>query len=323
MNGTEERPAREIRLLVLVIVVSLAVLLLLARFRFPPAGLTAGPPTPGPLERLAARATFDDLASAIAAVVQRVEPSVVIVQVDAAPPEEKEKERKEKGAPAPPAPQPPAPRLLPGIRLRPDLALVHVPAGMRVSPAQGFSGPTAVFATDPKREIALVRVAPLPESTTGVPSVFEGFPGFSYVAIVEAAIGGPTARPAFVGRLDTSVDDRWQPSPLLIGGASEAPAGSLLFAVDGRLIGMVLPQFGTLAVIPPAALNAVVTELGGGGGAGGFADADTPRGRSDRLRAGGASASLAAALAEAEAGLRGLRAGRPLVGVQEAATIRK
>ncbi|MGE5835581.1 MAG: hypothetical protein ACM4AI_13945 [Acidobacteriota bacterium] len=275
MNGTDERSGRETRLLVLVIVVSLAVLLLLAQFRFPPVGLTAGPPTPGPLDKLAARATYDDLAAAIAAVVQRVESSIVIVQVDSPPPEEKEKERgkergREKTSPAPSAPAL-SPRLLPAIRLRPDIALVHVPAGMRVSPAQGFSGPTAVFATDPKREIALVRVAPLPESATGLPSAFERFPGFSYVAVIEAAMGGPSARPAFIGRLDTSVDDRWQPSPLLIGGASEASAGSLLFAVDGRLIGMVLPQFGTLAVVSPAALNAVVTELGGGGTNGGGA----------------------------------------------------
>jgi hypothetical protein len=273
MNGPEERPARETRLLVLVIVVSLAVLFLLARFQFPATGLVAGPPSPGPLDRLAARATYDDLAAAIAAVVQRVESSIVIVQVDWPPPEEKEKERgkergREKISPMPAAP-PLSPRLLPAIRLRPDIALVHVPAGMRVSPAQGFSGPTAVFATDPKREIALVRVAPLPESTSGLPSAFERFPGFSYVAVIEAAMGGPSARPAFIGRLDTSVDDRWQPSPLLIGGVSEASAGSLLFAVDGRLIGMVLPQFGTLAVVPPAALNAVVTELGGGSTNGG------------------------------------------------------
>ena len=39
----------------------LGCLLLLARFRFPPVGLTAGPPTPGPLDKLAARATYDDL----------------------------------------------------------------------------------------------------------------------------------------------------------------------------------------------------------------------------------------------------------------------
>ncbi|HYN10125.1 MAG TPA: hypothetical protein VES67_22255 [Vicinamibacterales bacterium] len=313
MNGAEERPGRETRLLVLVIVVSLAVLFLLARFRFPPAGLTAGPPSPGPLDRLAARATFDDLAAAIASVVQRVEPSVVIVQVDAAPPEEKDKGQKEKGVPPPPPAQPPPPaRLLPGIRLRSDLALVHVPIGMRVSPAQGFTGPTSVFATDPKREIALVRVAPLPESTTGVPSVFEGFPGFSYVAVVEAAMGGPTARPAFIGRLDTSVDDRWQPSPLLIGGASEAPAGSLLFAVDGRFIGMVLPQFGTLAVVPPAALNAVVTELGGGAGAGGLADTESRRGRGE---AGARGPRRSTGAHGASSGVE-RRERRPLVGVQ-------
>ena len=144
---------------------------------------------------------------------------------------------------------------------------------MRVSPAQTFGGPTSVFAADLKREIALVRVPSLPESATGVPSVIDLFPGFSYVAVVEAAMGGPTARPVFIGRLDPSVDDRWQPSPLLIGGSPQAPAGSLLFAVDGRLIGMVLPQFGSLALVPPSALTSVVTELGGGAGAGGVGGA--------------------------------------------------
>jgi hypothetical protein len=269
MNGTEERPGRETRLLVLVIVVSLAVLFLLARFRFPPAGLVAGPPSPGPLDRLAARATYEDLASAIAVLVQRVEPSVVVVQIDTAPPEEKDKPRtsREKEKAAAPTQPPPAPRLLPGIRLRPDLALVYVPAGMRVSPAQGFGGPTSVFATDPKRELALVKVPVQGESNTGVPNVLEGFPGFSYVAVV-AAMGGPTGRPVFIGRLDTSVDDRWRPSPSLIGGEPNAPAGSLVFAIDGRLIGMVLPQFGSLAIVPATALNSVVTELGGGAAGG-------------------------------------------------------
>lgn len=272
MNGPEERPARETRLLVLVIVVSVAVLFLLARFQFPATGLVAGPPSPGPLDRLAARATYDDLAAAIAAVVQRLESSVVVVQVEAAAVDDKEKTPKEKAVQSP-AHALPAPRLLPGVRLRPDLALVHIPAGMRVSPAQTFGGPTSVFATDLKREIALVRVPSLPESATGVPSVIDLFPGFSYVAVVEAAMGGPTARPVFIGRLDPSVDDRWQPSPLLIGGSPQAPAGSLLFAVDGRLIGMVLPQFGSLALVPPSALNSVVTELGGGAGAGGVGGA--------------------------------------------------
>jgi hypothetical protein len=272
MNGPEERPARETRLLVLVIVVSLAVLFLLARFQFPATGLVSGPPSPGPLDRLAARATYDDLSAAIAAVVQRLESSVVVVQVEAAPGEEKERNAKEKTGQAP-AQAPPATRLLPGVRLRPDLALVHVPAGMRVSSAQTFGGPTSVFATDLKREIALVRVPSPPESATGVPSVIDLFPGFSYVAVVEAAMGGPTARPVFIGRLDPSVDDRWQPSPLLIGGSPQAPAGSLLFAVDGRLIGMVLPQFNSLALVPPSALNSVVTELGGGVGAGGVGGA--------------------------------------------------
>jgi hypothetical protein len=42
-----------------------AVLVLLARFRFPASELTAMAPAPGPLAGLAARATFDEMTSSL------------------------------------------------------------------------------------------------------------------------------------------------------------------------------------------------------------------------------------------------------------------
>ena len=89
MNGSE-RTGRDGRLLALVIVVSLAVLLVLAKFRFPlAAGVTTAPPAPGMLERLAARSTYDDLAATIANLFQQLTPKIAVAHLGLVPPEEK------------------------------------------------------------------------------------------------------------------------------------------------------------------------------------------------------------------------------------------
>ncbi len=103
MNGSDSRSGRDARLLALVIIVSLAVLLVLARFRFPPSVGAPATPVPGPLERLTARSTYDDLAGSVANVVLRVSGSVLIVQLNAVP--EPEKPGAAKGRT--PAPEPP------------------------------------------------------------------------------------------------------------------------------------------------------------------------------------------------------------------------
>src|SRR5215831_15672181 len=77
----EEPSGRETRLLAIVIVVSIAVLLLLARFRFPSARLADVTPAQGPLVGLAARAPFDEMAMAMQSLVDRVSPVMAIVQI--------------------------------------------------------------------------------------------------------------------------------------------------------------------------------------------------------------------------------------------------
>lgn len=73
---------RETRLLLATIGVSVAMLLLLARFRFPDESTrgTAEPPV-APLERLAARATFDELASTMADLERRLATRVELVRI--------------------------------------------------------------------------------------------------------------------------------------------------------------------------------------------------------------------------------------------------
>jgi hypothetical protein len=258
-NGQDERSGRETRLLVLVIVVAVAVLFVLARLRFPASDLGAVTSTPGPLERLAARATFEDLSGAIAGLADRLEPSVVIVRVQGA------------AAPArPPSAQPPPPpasALMAAVRIAPDLAVVHIPAGMHVSAVLPPAATAEVVATDASRQLALLRVAAV-DPSGGAPSPFEGFGGFSYVAVVEAAAGGLTARPVFVGRVDASSDDRWTVPPLLLGGAPQMPAGALVFTLDGRFIGLAEVHGEEATIVPYDALQAAVVDLSGRGGGG-------------------------------------------------------
>jgi len=190
MPEREERSGRETRLLALVIVVALAALLMLARFRFPAADLADVRPAQGPLERLVARSTYEDLAASVANLVQRVSSAVVVLQIQSLAPDPATGARG-----VAPEPPPAVTRLVPGARMAGDLALVHVPSGFQVTGGQGLAVPVEVLRADQDLELALVRAPSVLEITSVLANPFEGFPGFSYVGVVEAAIGGVTAKP--------------------------------------------------------------------------------------------------------------------------------
>jgi hypothetical protein len=263
MNGSDSRSGRDARLLALVIIVSLAVLLVLARFRFPPAEVGAPPAAPattGPLERLTARTTYDDLAASVATVVLRVSGAgtVLTVQVNAIPEPEKPGAKGKPGEPPPIVP----PQLVPALRLPSDLAVVHVPPGWQVTSILGVSEPPNIAASDPRREIVVLRMPPSPDAPNGIANSVETFSGFSFVAVVEAAMGGLSATPAFVGRADLATDGIWLNPVRVLGGTVQVPIGSLVFNLDSRFVGLTVPgPGGGRALVPPAALEATVAAL--------------------------------------------------------------
>ncbi len=259
-NGVDERSGREIGLLVLVIVVAVVGLLVLARFRFPAADLAGVSPTPGPLERLTDRATFDDLSSAIANVSGRVAPWFVVIDALSVP----EPPAKDTAA-TPVEAVPVLRRLLPALRVRADLVLAYLPPGLRVAAVHGSADAPTIVASDTPRGVVLVRVP----AESGVPVDFAeavpNFTGVRYVAAIEAAAGGPTARPVFVPRVDSSGDGRWQAPTLAIGAAPEPQAGAFLVTLDGRLIGLTVSYQGRMEIVPAAALDRAVAELSNAG----------------------------------------------------------
>ena len=256
MADSELRSSRDTRLLVLVIGIALAVLFVLARYRFPEASERPAAPPTGLLDRLAPREAYDDLATAVQTTMQRAAPGIVQLEIAAA---DLGKPAKPRQPPAPPVPN----RLVPAVRISTDLALATVPAGYEVVP--GGPGQIAVRAADPAREMVIAYVRSR-DSGDRPPAPATDFSGYRYVAVIEAAAGGPSASPMFIGRVDFQVDERWGGDLLIPGGSAALPLGALIYTLDSRFLGMVIgyPD-GSRRIVPAE----VLTRTMGGGGAGG------------------------------------------------------
>jgi hypothetical protein len=243
----DDRSGRDSRLLGLVIVIALAVLVFLARFRFPETNPLPAPVTPGPLERLAARATFEDLAAAVHITLQRVEPAIMSIPLESHPPSSKV-----------------APRVTAAVRLRDDWAIAHVPTGFRI--ARSDSDPLVVHEFDAAREVAVVS-RPIAASEDRLPAGLGELAAFAYVCVVEPTTDGPTASPMFLGRMRSILDNRWGSTVMAPAGSNAVPAGGLVFQLDGRLLGLSLPQpGGGTAIVPAGLLEALVESVRGRAG---------------------------------------------------------
>ena len=231
------RLSRETRLLLIVITLSAAVLFALSRFRFPNQETSAaGAATPMPLERLAARATYDELATIIAELGKRVTPSVMVAHVDTDGMQQ----------------------FVPALRVRPDLLLAHLGPTARVLSFVGSSQPVQVAAYDEGRRLALFRVTPDPARVVNLRSAASAAQAPRYVAAVEGTRGGPALRPVFLGRTDPVSDPRYEQGLFVLGGVLQASAGSLIFGLDGAFVGICVLEQGYAAGIPGAALDAAI-----------------------------------------------------------------
>lgn len=258
--GPESRSGRETRLLLLVIGVSLAVLLLLARWRFPEAGLSAVPPSAAPLAGLAARASFDEMANTMADLLGRLSPSLVVTYLvaDATPSSGPTGRVRDVEAPVPIGERAIA------LRIGDDTALMHVPRGMRAVSSADSPVPLEVLSADPTREMAVVRV---PVSSGGQDLLAGGvrsFPGLSFVVVVEPSPAGPTIQPVFIGRTDSAVDARWAHPLIVVGPSPSLPPGAFVFSMGGRFIGMVVRNSDGLAIVPAPALGALFDSTAAG-----------------------------------------------------------
>jgi hypothetical protein len=251
-NDMQERWGRETRMLVLVVVVSIAVLLVLARFRYPAPNLTVAPAVQGPLAGLAGRSAFDDLGSSLNALLTRVTPRLTAIRVKGEPPEPPRTTGRRPAA----EPAPAISVVMPAVRMRSDVGLVFMPAGATM--AEGDAGaPLQVAASDPVREVGLVRLAP----AEAMPDTAVTFAGFSYVAAVSATPSGLTVAPIFVGRADRAVDPMWGGVVYMIDSSADLHMGAFAFTMDGHFVGLVAKGSAGTVIVPGPTLSGVTTEL--------------------------------------------------------------
>jgi hypothetical protein len=250
MTDFDDRSGRDSRLLALVILIAVVVLVVLARFRFPQTVSGPAAVPPGPLERLAARATYDNLAAAVHTALQRVEPALITVIIE--PDSTSTRTTRGEGPPASPDT-----RSRVAVRLGADWAIVHVPRGFHLA-SMGDS--FTVREVNQAREVAMFS-GPLRSGEDMEPAGLAELAGFTYVCVVEPTPDGPTATPMFIGRVRTLFDERWNDSVLIPGGESTVAPGSLLFQLDGRFLGIAVGHVGGgIAIVPATLLNAAVVD---------------------------------------------------------------
>lgn len=243
--------SREARLLTATIAVSLIVLLVLSRFRFPEATAESRDGAAAqPLARLAARAAFDDLSLAVRELSGRVSGSLIVL-------------RTRGGSASGPASGQAAhaSRLLPALRVRDDIAVALVDEDVVIEGVIGVPGAAAVVARDRVRGITLVRVPSLRTPALGIREGQQPLATPNYVAVTEASAAGTSVRPVFVGRSDGIGDPRWDTPLLTMGRGAVADAGAPVFTLEGRLAGLLTVTENEPALVPAEVVMASVERL--------------------------------------------------------------
>ena len=237
-------PSRETRLLLVTIAISIAMLLVLARFRFPQRQPASFDAPAAPLERLAARATYDELATILRTLDETISDSVFAVRVD----DSRTDAARHDG-------------IVPAVRLPSGRIVALLGRGRRVLDVVG-GGEASAAAIDAARGVAVLNLpsttAPIAELRSS--NVRPAAPG--YLAAIEGTEAGPAVRPMYFGRVDSIHDPRWS-VPLLRFSALQQllPYGAVIFTLEGRLLGLGFPDGRDLLLIPAEVLEETAGRL--------------------------------------------------------------
>jgi hypothetical protein len=239
---------RETRLLVITIVLSLAVLLMLARFRFPAQQPLALPVQP--LQQLAARAAFDDLSASVTRAMAHVRPSLLVIArapaVEVARSLSIEDVLRQDGAES-------TTDYVLGLRFRRDLAVV-VSAGRPLALRAADTRLLEVRRRDDLRGLTLIRVPPRPDEWRPLDRSTSSGP--QYLLVAEAVAGDVAMRPLFGTPAGQVSSPYWDVPVLALGREMQAAPGALVFALDGSFVGAIVRLGAGSGLVPADALLA-------------------------------------------------------------------
>jgi PDZ domain-containing protein len=239
------RPAvsRETRLLLIIVLVSLSMLWVLARVRFPGRPKTPNP-VPPVFAQLAPPSAFEDIASSVAQLGPRVEVSLTTVEV---------RQPSSGGAAGP------AHLALPALRVRNDLAVASMDSAAEVFETPDGAG-VSVVARDPATHLAVFRVpaVDVPPPTPWSPARLQDP---RYLIAADVSRTGTSLRPVFVGALYPTVSPFWPESIWAVPERTDLQPGTFVFTVDGALAGLVTEREGRPAIVPANTVLAAVDRL--------------------------------------------------------------
>jgi hypothetical protein len=232
-GSPRSRVSRETRLLLMTMLLSVIVLVTLARIRFPQRPVTPNLVSPI-LAQLTSASPFEELADAVSAVEAQVVPSLHLLTIQQTP----------SGAP----------ERITALRFSGDTAIALVAEGQ----AAGFGG--HVIARDRVTGLTLIRTSSSP--TPARPIWTPQQAGESrYLLFTNASASGPSLHPVFVGPLTTFASARWRTPVWLIPRQLRVPEAGFVFTTTGALAGLVVDEPHGQAIVPGGAVIAVAERL--------------------------------------------------------------
>jgi hypothetical protein len=244
MDSRRPSIPRDTRVLLAVVVISVSVLWVLARLRFPDRAQTPNPVAPV-LAQLAPPSAFEDITASVAQTAPRIQSWLASV------------ERPRSAAPG----AQPRPPYLAALRFRDDLAMTLLPDEPSVRTDLSPSGTVAgELARDPVSRLAVVRLPAqdVPALSMWSPRRTE-YPRFLFAADVSPQ--GTSLRPVFVGALYWTVSARWATSIWALPGPVGLLPGTFVFTAEGQLVGVAAEQDGRPAIVPGERLVEIASRL--------------------------------------------------------------
>jgi len=239
MDPLRPSVSRETRLLLTIVAVSLVLLWVLARIRFP--GRAATPnPVPPVLAQLAPPSAFEDIASTVAQLAPRLGAliSTIVVSTESGP-----------------GPQSAAAQAL---RIRDGLAVALIDERDKPRTTEGAS--IEIAARDPATGLALLRM-PADDNAPADIWSSRGPQSPRFFIVSDLSVGGVSLRPVFIGALNSIASPRWSGSLWAVPYGAELRAGTFLFTVAGEVAGIAVPHENSLAIVPGEVLINAVDRL--------------------------------------------------------------
>ena len=206
---------------------SVIVLVALARIRFPQRPVVAPNLVSPLLARLTSASPFEELANAVSAVEAEVVRSLQLLASQQSP----------SGAA----------QMITALRFREDTAIALVAERQ----AAGFTGNT--IARDRVTGLTLIRTPSSPVSPRRIWTPQRA--GDSrYLLFTNASASGASLHPVFVGPLTTSTSVRWQTPVWLIPRQLRVPNAGFVFTTTGALAGLVVEELDGQAIVPGGAV---------------------------------------------------------------------